>query len=677
MRTVRFVIFVLILALAGSFAASAFAAEIHDAVRGGDLQAVQRLVSADRSLLALKDVDGSPPLNIAAQAGNLEMTKLLLDLGADVGLGDNENSNALHVAAIGGNTAVIDLLLAKGMDVNSTDVNGMNAALFAAGRNRWDIVGYLASKGAKLDARTSGGTNLVHFAARRGNLEALKQLVAGGAVLNCGPDQWGATPLGGASQRGDAAVVTYLLENGADPNEASDSGENPLAMAAGMGKRDVVRILLDKGADAKFSHNGFSALTANFWHPDIEIAKMLLAAGAEVTIVSDNGWTILHRFAQTPNMSVEYARLLVDAGADVNAKNADGQTPVMIACERGSTDIVKYFVSKGADVKPAGGAFQATGLHAAAAKGYGDLAAFLVGAGAPVNAKDADGRTPLYYATRYGHTEAAKMLKAKGGKGGAEEIVAADLLQKRIPEGQALVVHTGHAGWMIETANNVLIFDYWQDGRLPDSPSIVNGCVNPAELKGKKVTAFVSHNHPDHYSKRNFEWSKTLGDMKWVCGQRPDTAAAVEIIDPRATKNVNGIEVVAARSTDAGVAFLVTVDGLTILHSGDLHNRDANVDGVFADEIKFLAGCGRKIDIAFVPISGCGFGDHETMKKGVWWSVDRLDPASLFWMHGGSNCARYSQFSEEAAKAGCTVPQGLPKIKGDRFMYRNGKLNAI
>jgi L-ascorbate metabolism protein UlaG (beta-lactamase superfamily) len=152
---------------------------------------------------------------------------------------------------------------------------------------------------------------------------------------------------------------------------------------------------------------------------------------------------------------------------------------------------------------------------------------------------------------------------------------------------------------------------------------------------------------------------------------------AVEIIDPRATKNVNGIEIVAARSTDAGVAFLVTVDGLTILHSGDLHNRDANVDGVFADEIKFLAGCGRKIDIAFVPISGCGFGDHETMKKGVWWSVDRLDPASLFWMHGGSNCARYSQFSEEAAKAGCTVPQGLPKIKGDRFMYRNGKLNAI
>jgi L-ascorbate metabolism protein UlaG (beta-lactamase superfamily) len=166
--------------------------------------------------------------------------------------------------------------------------------------------------------------------------------------------------------------------------------------------------------------------------------------------------------------------------------------------------------------------------------------------------------------------------------------------------------------------------------------------------------------------------------MKWVCGQRPaDTTVAVELIDPRQTKNVNGIEVVAARSTDAGVAFLVTVDGLTILHSGDLHNRDANVDGVYADEIKFLAGCGRKIDIAFMPISGCGFGDQATMKKGVWWGIDQLDPASLFWMHGGSSCARYSGFAEEAVKAGVTIPQGTPKIKGDRFEYKNGKLNEI
>jgi L-ascorbate metabolism protein UlaG (beta-lactamase superfamily) len=232
---------------------------------------------------------------------------------------------------------------------------------------------------------------------------------------------------------------------------------------------------------------------------------------------------------------------------------------------------------------------------------------------------------------------------------------------------------------VIETENNVLVFDYYQDGRAPDAPCILNGCVNPAELKGKKVTAFVSHTvHADHYSKKNFAWNKEIKDITWVCGQRPaDTAATVELIDPRQTKNVNGMEIVACRSTDAGVAFLVTVDGLTIMHSGDLHNRDANVDGVYAEEIEFLADRGRKIDMAFVPVSGCGFGDQGTMKKGVWWGVDKLDPATVFWMHGGSNCSRYGTFAEEAKKAGVTVPVGLPRIKGDRFEYKGGQLKSI
>jgi ankyrin repeat protein len=677
MRTVRFALFILILTLTGSLAASAFAGEIHEAVRGGNLDAVKRLVAADRSLLATKDSDGSPPLNIAAQAGNLEMTKLLLDLGADVKLGDNENSNALHVGAIGANTAVIDLLLAKGIDVNSADVNGMTAVLFAGSYNKWDVVKYLASKGAKLDARSTGGSGLVHYAARRGNIDVLKQLAAAGLPLNCGPDQWGATPLAGAAQRGQMEVLAYLLDNGADPNEMGEDAETPLSFAAGTGKRDAVRLLLDRGADAKFSRNGFNALGASLWRPDPETVRMLLAAGADATIASDNGWTLLHRLAQTPNVPVEIARLFVEAGADVNAKNADGDAPLTIACERGSTDIVKYFASKGADVKAAGGTFKATGLHAAAAKGYGDLAAFLIASGADVNAKDNEGRTPLYYATRFGNVEIAKALEAKGAKGGCKAACAADILSKRIPEGQALVVYTGHSGWVIETANNVLVFDYWQDGRAPDAPSIVNGCVNPIELKGKKVTAFVSHNHPDHYSKGNFAWNKGIDNITWVCGQRPDTAVAVELIDPRQTKNINGIEVVAARSTDAGVAFLVTVDGLTILHSGDLHNRDANIDGVYAEEIGFLAGRGHTIDMAFMPISGCGFGDHATMEKGVWWGVDKLDPTSVFWMHGGSSCARYSEFSAAAKTAGVTVPQGIPRVKGDRFMYKDGKLKSI
>jgi ankyrin repeat protein len=675
MLAVRFVTFIVILL---SLAAQVAAGEIHEAVRRGDIPAVQRLLAADRSLLATKDTGGSPPLNIAAQAGNLEMTKLLLGLGADVMLGDNENSNALHVAAIGANTEVIDLLLSRGIDVNSADVNGMTAVLFAGSWGKWDAVRHLASKGAKLDARMNAGSTLVHSAARRGNLDFLKELAAAGLPVNCGPDQWGTTPLIGAAQRGHTQVVTFLLDNGADPNETSPDGETPLTQAAGMGNRDVIRILLDKGADPKYNHNGFNALAASFWHPNVEVVRMLLAAGADATIRSDNGTTLLHRLAHSQNIPVEIARLLVEAGADVTAMNTDGNTALMIACERGSTGLVKYFASKGCDLTPASSAFQTTALHTAAARGYGDIAAFLIESGAPVNAKDNEGRTPLYYADRHGNVEIAKALRAKGAKGGCKAVSADELLSKRIPERQAMIVHTGHSGWVIKTANNILIFDFFQDGRAPDSPGILNGCINPAELAGRKVTAFVSHTvHADHYNKANFAWNEGIGDITWVCGQRPDTAVTVQLIEPRQTLNVNGMEITAALSTDAGVAFLVTVDGLTIMHSGDLHNRDVNIDGVYAGEIEYLAGLGRKIDIAFFPVSGCGFGDHETQKKGVWWGVEKLDPASLFWMHGGTFCSRYFDFSAEAAQAGCTVPQGLPRVKGDRFTYKDGKLKTM
>ena len=675
MRTVRMFSMVAILL---SLAAQVAAGEIHEAIRRGDLPAVQRLVAADRTLLSAKDADGSPPLHVAAQAGNLEITKYLIDAGADVMAGDNENSNALHVAAIGANTAVIDLLLSKGLDVNSADVNGYNALLFAAGRNRWDIVKYLASKGAKLDCRSNGGTTLVHLAARRGNLDVLKELVAAGLKLDCGSDQWGSTPLCAAAQRGNLDVVTYLLDGGANPNATGTEEESPLMSAAGMNRVDVVRLLLDRGADANYNHGGISLpLSFALWSNNPEIFRMLLAKGADAKRAQEDGTNILHRIAQTGG-APEITTLLVEAGADVNAKNNDGFTPLTIAAERGFTDMVKYFASKGASVSEAGGAYHASALHAAAAKGYLDLSTFLLASGAPVNAKDSEGRTPLYYATRHGNADIAAAIKAKGGKGGGKVLAASDILSRQLKEGEAIVYYTGHSGWAIQTKNNFLVFDYYQDGRAPEAPSILNGCVNPAELAGKKVTAFVSHTvHPDHYNKANFAWNRSIDDITWVFGQRPDTAVAVELIEPRQTKNINGIEVIAARSTDAGVAFLVTVDGLTIMHSGDLHNRDANVDGVYAGEIEYLAGLGRRIDLAFMPVSGCGFGDQETMKKGLWWGVKKLDPNCLFWMHAMNQCSRYADFSREAGEKGITLPQGLPRIKGDRFLYKDGALKAI
>jgi ankyrin repeat protein/L-ascorbate metabolism protein UlaG (beta-lactamase superfamily) len=620
------------------------ASEIHDAIRRGDLPAVQRLVASDSSLLGAKEPDGSTPLHVAARTGNIEIAKYLLGAGADLRAGDNENSNVLHLAAVGGRRDMIDLVLARGIDVNSADDNGMTAILFAVGYNHADLVPYLVSKGARIDCKTKHGTTLMHQAAYRGNLDLIKYLVSEKQSLNPGFDQWGNTPLLASVSRGRKDAVAYLLDNGADPNATSQNGLSALAFAVLGG--------------------------------DPEIVRMLIAGGADVQCADEYGWTALHRSAQLLG-NVDIAKLLVDAGAEVDLEDKQGITPLRTAAERGFTDLVKYLASRGAAIEASDDYFGCTALHVAATKGYDDLAEFLMGAGAALDARDTWGNTPLDCATKHGNAAIADAIRARGGRGAGKNEPASALLSKKLKEGEAIVWYTGHSGWAVQTKNNFLVFDYFQDGRAPDAPSILNGCINPTELAGKKVTVFVSHLHSDHYNRSILEWARQMDGVTYVFGQEPDTAFACEMIEPRQTKNIGGIEVTAALSTDAGVGFLVTVDGLTLMHSGDLHNRDANLDGVYAQEIGFFASKGRSVDLAFFPVSGCGFGDIEIVKKGVYFAADKLLPAAMFPMHGGNDCYRYFEFAKEAKKAGCTVPMGCATARGDRFLYRKGKLKAI
>ncbi len=657
-----------------SLAAPLGAGEIHEAIRRGDAAAVERLIAADPSLLRAKDADGSPPLNVAAQAGNVALARLLLDAGADINLGDNEGSNSLHLAASGGGAEMIDFLLSRGMDVNSADDNGSTAVLFAGGRRHWDVVRHLASKGGKLDCRTNGGSTLVHHAAYQGNLEVLRELAAKGLPLDAGADQWGNTPLTAAAMRNRIPVIEYLLENGASINETMRDGRTALITAAMQGHRPVAEFLLAKGADPNIAWRGAGALAFATMSGDPEFVRLLLAHGADPNAADEGGWNAMHRLAY--GGGVETARLLVEAGCEHDRKNREGMTPMIIAANRGHADLVRYLISCRAATEAVESAFGWTALHIAAAKGYGDVAGALLEAGAPVNAKDRFGKTPLHYAVRHGNAAVADAIKAKGGKGGGKE--AAAPFSRTLAEGEAVIHYTGHSGWVVRTKNNVMIFDYFEDGRMPDAPSLLNGCIDTRELRGKKVTAFVSHTaHADHYNKANFRWNRDLDDITWVMGQAPDTSVTCVLIEPRQTKNLGGIEVTAIRSTDAGVGFLVTVDGVTFLHSGDHHNRDANVDGPYAGEIDFLAELGRRIDFAFFPVSGCGFGDQEIVKKGVFFAANKLRPDYIFPMHGGDSCSPYNDFAGAAAQAGCTVPMSLPKTNGDRFLLRDGMLKEI
>ena len=137
-------------------------------------------------------------------------------------------------------------------------------------------------------------------------------------------------------------VKDAIVQNPELINDFSEDGFTPLSLASYFGNEEITHLLLLNGADPNIpSKNGYnvyplhSAVAANY----TMIAKMLLEAGADINVAQMSGATPLHSAANNGN--IELLIVLLEAGADVNAKMEDGKTPADKAFEKGFVDIAK------------------------------------------------------------------------------------------------------------------------------------------------------------------------------------------------------------------------------------------------------------------------------------------------------------------------------------------------
>jgi ankyrin repeat protein len=114
--------------------------------------------------------------------------------------------------------------------------------------------------------------------------------------------------------------------------------------------------------------------------------------------------------------NIEAVKQHIANGADVNAKDKDGDTPLNSAAFSGHKEIAELLIAKGADVNAKGGVSGGTPLHSAAFSGHKEVAEQLISKGADVNAKLKGGETPLDLASL--HPEIADLLRKHGGKTG-------------------------------------------------------------------------------------------------------------------------------------------------------------------------------------------------------------------------------------------------------------------
>jgi L-ascorbate metabolism protein UlaG (beta-lactamase superfamily) len=227
--------------------------------------------------------------------------------------------------------------------------------------------------------------------------------------------------------------------------------------------------------------------------------------------------------------------------------------------------------------------------------------------------------------------------------------------------GEAIVWYLGHMGWAVRTANHFMVFDCDGRGVPPDEPSLANGSIDPDEIKDLRTTVFITHSHFDHYAPGVFDWKKTVKDITYVAGFKPEGKDGYVLMAPRETKTLGGLDITTTMANDEGVGFFVKVDGVTIFHSGD--HSAANGEN-FKPEIDFLAGRGLRADLLFMPISPV---NDPVMNQGVHYAMKQLEAGAMFPGHVSGREDVYAEFARDAAKVGIKTPIHCPEFGGDRF----------
>jgi len=374
------------------------------------------------------DAEGRTPLAHAVAAGSVALAQALLARGADAQTRDKQGRTPLFAAL----TAPADVakplvqaLLRAGANPESRASNGETPLGLALARPESELHPWLNWSNWKLPRRALRAADLVDAAAA-GDAAAVAKVLTLGVAVDA-TDAQGATALLRAAGNGHGTVVAYLIEHGANPAQPSANGATALSAAVSARQNSVVEVLLKHGvaADQRLP-GGATALmvAAGLGYP--EFVAQLLEHGADANAADSRGTRALHVAAQYAFFSSDLERalrmleMLLEAGADVVARNGAGQTalslllgahaePRSAAEQKHLLALLPVLLKRRADVD----AQDKRGvgpLHACAMHGLLLPARALLAAGADASRRDMLERTPREIAHLLGFIDVAAEL---------------------------------------------------------------------------------------------------------------------------------------------------------------------------------------------------------------------------------------------------------------------------
>ena len=348
------------------------------------------------------DEDGNTVLHIAAKIDDEELVTYFIFKGADPELKNRDGDTALHVAIKNNSKRAAKALSAVSETLFSRDSEGITAldrGLYSDDEY-YDI--FITTKAGEL--RDVEGQTIVHYFVKTKNLKGIRKCITEGIPISVRDDN-GKTPLdvafenlddeefveiaaelimGGADEvatdfsyfqdamlarnvntrfddgqtplhlaaiYGHNAIAKYLLENNADTTVQDSSGATPLHEAVRYGNVEIARALLNSGANVNARDNLGKTPVMLILPKEktAEIYKLLISFRADLSQKDMFGDTVLHT-ASMLNVGANTFGILVNGGADVDARNKEGVTPLSIAVQKNDLETVKLLTAAGADI---------------------------------------------------------------------------------------------------------------------------------------------------------------------------------------------------------------------------------------------------------------------------------------------------------------------------------------
>ena len=346
------------------------------AARTGNAAIVRTLLAHGAGVNAATVRLSATALMWAVAAPHRDVVQLLLDSGADVRASTSKGLTPLLTAARNGDVETARLLLAAGADVDGVGSDGTHALPFAIIHGRDDFARFLLDRGADPNG-TMAGISALHAAA--GVVD--RWLIDWDRGHGAGRMSGGRRNNGRVNLAADRrpALVAALLRHGADPNQRITTTAMLMEYIGYPKKGAFERFACGTGnlrGATPLWVAAFEAASSGFYRradgTDAEsharasaaVVEALLAAGADQRLTTDDGTTPfmaaagLGRSTFRPNQTrgtrsrgAEAAvRLLLAAGADINAVNEADFTALHGAAFRGLNEVVEYLVTQGADI---------------------------------------------------------------------------------------------------------------------------------------------------------------------------------------------------------------------------------------------------------------------------------------------------------------------------------------